>query len=157
MPPKLLFDLDSIDLDATQYSLDEIRKRNAQRHEMEMLDRIISFDKDAGEIVGERIIREGEFWARGHFPERPVFPGVLTIESAGQLCSFFYCELLGTDKVMGFAACDQVKFRGMIAPGDRLTILAKVVDIRPRIARFDTQVLVGGEMRFEGTIVGMPL
>ena len=157
MPPKTLFDLDRIDLNATAFSLEEIRTRNAQRHEMEMLDRIISFDKERGEILGERTIREGEFWARGHFPERPVFPGVLTIESAGQLCSFFYCELLGTDKVMGFAACDEVKFRGMITPGDRLLLLARGVDIRPRIARFHTQVLVDGELRFEGTIVGMPL
>ena len=157
MPPKLLFDLTGIDLEGTAFGIEEIRGRNSQRFEMEMLERIIHFDPESGRSVGFRPIREDEFWARGHFPGRPVFPGVLMIESAGQLCSFFYSEKFGSDKVMGFAACDEVKFRGMIQPGDEMVILSEVIDIRPRNARFQTQVVVADEVRFEGIIVGMPL
>ncbi len=157
MAPKPLFDVSDIDLSRTIYGPDEIRERNAQRHEMEMLHRVIHFDREKSHIVGARDIREDEFWARGHFPTRPVFPGVLMIESAGQLCSFFYCELFQSEKVMGFAACDGAKFRGTVEPGDELILLAVGIHMRPRIAKFDTQAMVRGEVVFEGRIVGMPL
>ena len=157
MPPKPIFDLRDIDLESTAFSLEQIRERNSQRFEMEMLDRINYLDSETGQIVGERLVREDEFWARGHFPGRPVFPGVLTIESAGQLCSFFYCHAFGADKVMGFAACDQVKFRGTVVPGDRLVLLAQGLNLRQRMAKFQTQALVNDEVVFQGQIIGMPL
>ena len=141
MPPKLLVDLETIDLDATAFGIEAIRGRNAQRHEMEMLDRVIHYDEESNRIVGERNVREDEFWARGHFPGRPVFPGVLMIECAGQLCSFFFSERFGSDKVMGFAACEDVKFRGMITPGDVVLALsnsgntAEILTIVPMIKR----------------------
>ena len=157
MPPKLLFDLSPIDLSGTVFGPEEIRKRNAQRYEMEMLDRVVHFDPELGRSVAVRRIRPDEFWARGHFPGQPVFPGVLMIESAGQLCSFFYCEKFGSERVMGFAACDNAKFRGRVVPGDQIVLLAQGVELRPRIAIFDTQAVVRDEIVFEGRIVGMPL
>ena len=86
-----------------------------------------------------------------------MFPGVLQLESAGQLCSFFYAEIFDAKKVLGFAACSDVKFRGTIVPGDRIVIISKAIDMRPRIAKFHTQGLVNGELAFQATIVGMPL
>ena len=157
MARSTLFDISELDLSGTLHGPEAIRKRNAQRFEMEMLDRIVHLDPDARRIVGARKIREDEFWARGHFPGRPVFPGVLMVESAGQLCSFYYCDQLGSEKVMGFAACDEVKFRGLVVPGDEVILIAEVLSLRPRIAKFDTQALVNGELVFEGKIVGMPL
>lgn len=157
MPPKPLFDLSAIDLSRTRFGLEEIRRRNAQRFEMEMLDRVVHFDEETGRSIAVRQVRENEFWARGHFPGNPVFPGVLMIESAGQLCSFFYCEKFRSEKVMGFAACEGAKFRSSVVPGDQILLLALAVELRPRIAIFDTQALVRGEIVFEGRIVGMPL
>ncbi len=157
MPPKLLFDISEIDLNRTAFDLEGIRKRNSQRFEMEMLDRIIHFDPEQGNIIAERTVKDGEFWARGHFPGQPVFPGVLMIESAGQMVSFFYSEMLKADKVLGFAACEDVKFRGMVTPGDTITFLGKIIDLRTRISSFHTQGLVNGELRFQAKIVGMPL
>jgi 3-hydroxyacyl-[acyl-carrier-protein] dehydratase len=157
MPPKPLFDLSGIDLSRTVFGPEEIRKRNAQRYEMEMLDRVVYFDAESGRSAAVRSIRPDEFWARGHFPGQPLFPGVLMIESAGQLCSFFYCEKFGSEKVMGFAACENAKFRGRVIPGDQILLLSQGVELRPRIAIFDTQALVRSEIVFEGRIVGMPL
>lgn len=157
MPPKLLFDLDELDLDTQVFGPKEIRHRNSQRHEMEFLDGVLHFDAENQRIVGEHRARDDEFWVRGHFPERPVFPGVLMIETAGQLCSFFYSEIFQSTKVMGFAACTDVKFRGTIVPGDRMIILCQGIDMRPRIAKFNTQVIVEGDLKFQGTIVGMPI
>lgn len=157
MPPKLIFDLSDIDLSRTVFGPEEIRKRLPQRFEMEMLDRIVHFDSEAGRSVAIRAIRPDEFWARGHFPGQPVFPGVLMIESAGQLCSFFYCEKFQSGKVMGFAACDQAKFRGQVVPGDQVLLLSQGIELRPRIAIFETQAVVRDEIVFEGRIVGMPL
>jgi 3-hydroxyacyl-[acyl-carrier-protein] dehydratase len=157
MPPKPLFDLSAIDPARTLFGPEEIRRRNSQRYEMELLDRVAYFDTTAGHIVGVRDVRPDEFWTRGHFPGRPLLPGVLMIESAGQLCSFFYGELFRSERVMGFAACDEVKFRGMVEPGDRLVLLAVGLDLKPRVARFATQALVRDEVVFEGRIVGVPL
>jgi 3-hydroxyacyl-[acyl-carrier-protein] dehydratase len=157
MPPKLLFDISDIDLNRTLFGPEEVRRYNAQRFEMEMLKRVVHYDDEAQLIAGVREVREDEFWVSGHFPARPVFPGVMMIESAGQLCSFFYLKRVGEGGVMGFAACDAVKFRGTVEPGDQLLLLAKCTDIRPRIAKFETQAIVNGKIVFEGKITGMPL
>lgn len=157
MPPRPLIDLARVDLETTVFPIEKIRGRNAQRYEMEMLHRVAYCDVDAVEAVGIREIGEDEFWARGHFPGRPVFPGVLMIETAGQLCSFVYTEKFGTDRVMGFAAANDIKFRGQVVPGDRLVILSKGVQVRERAASFDTQCFVDGGLVFEGRIVGVPL
>ena len=74
MAPKLLFDLDSIDLSSVQYSLEEIREMNAQRHEFEQLTAIVKLCPERKMIVGLRDIGHGEFWERGHVPGNPLFP-----------------------------------------------------------------------------------
>ncbi|MFQ5654791.1 MAG: 3-hydroxyacyl-ACP dehydratase FabZ family protein, partial [Planctomycetota bacterium] len=122
MPPKPLFDLDLVDLSATVFARQHIRQRIAQRAEMEMIDRIVLFEPERGRIAGVKEVRKEEFWVAGHFPGRPLFPGVLMIEAAGQLCSFYFAQVGGADTVIAFAAADNVRFRGVVTPGDTLVI-----------------------------------
>ena len=58
---------------------------------------------------------------------------------------------------VGFIGCDGVKFRGQVVPGQRLYLLGKEVQIKPRRFICDVQGVVDGTLVFEGTIMGMPI
>jgi 3-hydroxyacyl-[acyl-carrier-protein] dehydratase len=157
MPSKSIIDPGSIDLGITIFGQEEIRRRNSQRHEMEMLNRIVHYDPDNSTIAGVHEVRDDAFWTRGHFPDRPILPGVLMIETAGQLCSFYFGESLESDDILGFAACEDVRFRGVVNPGSELLMIGEVTVLRSKLAKFSAQGYVGGERVFEGTVVGMKL
>jgi 3-hydroxyacyl-[acyl-carrier-protein] dehydratase len=86
-------------------------------------------------------------------------PGVLMIEAAAQLCSYFIRRIDDPEtygsKFFGFGGIDAVKFRGAVFPGQSLLILGKQVEIRPRRAVFDTQGYVEGKQVFEARITGL--
>jgi len=155
MPAQALLALEDLDLEETLFGIEDIRARNPQRHDLEMLDRIVHLDGEAGSIVAVRDIRDDEFWVRCHFPQEPILPGVLMIEAAGQLCSFYYTELTDFAGVIGFAACQQVKFRGIVRPGDRLVLAGQMLAMTKRRARFKAQGFVEGKSVFEAEVTGM--
>lgn len=157
MPPQVLIDPATYDPGKVVMPLDEIRKYNPQRHEMEQLSGVLKFDPDAGEIVTFKDLADDEFWVRGHIPGRPLMPGVIMIEAAAQMCSLYFGLVAGSDKFIGFGGVDNVKFRGQVVPGDKLVLLGKLVQLKPRRAIFDTQGLVGGRMVMEARITGMPI
>ena len=155
MPAQALLAVEDIDLEQTVFDIDAIRKRNAQRYDLEMLDRIVHLDSDAGLIAAVRDIRDDEFWVRCHFPQEPILPGVLMIEAAGQLCSFYFSEVTEVPGVIGFASCDQVKFRGLVRPGERLVMVGQMTSLTPRRARFKAQGFVDGKQIFQAEVTGM--
>jgi 3-hydroxyacyl-[acyl-carrier-protein] dehydratase len=157
MAPPLLVDLSRIDLARVVVPLSGIRECNPHRFEMEMLSGIIHIDTAAGEIVAYKDVRADEFWVRGHIPGRPLMPGVLMIEAAAQMSSFYYKYVQKDPRFLGFGGVDGVKFRGQVVPGDRLLLVGKVVEIRNRRAVFDTQGVVGDRLAFEARITGMPI
>lgn len=158
MAPPLLVDLSKLDLGRVQYTLDDIRAANPHRFEFEQLSAIVHMDPAAGEIVARRDVRPDEFWVRGHIPGRPLMPGVLMIEAAAQMSSFYYKVVQTEDKrFLGFGGVEGVKFRGQVVPGDTLILLGKVVEIRNRRTIFDTQAVVGEKLVYEGRIIGVPL
>ena len=158
MPGEMLADLTKVDLAKAEYGIEAVRAINPQRYEMEQLSYIAKTDVAAGYSVGVRKLGADEFWCRGHIPGRPIFPGVLMVEAAAQLCSFHYHKAMPEDKrFFGFGGIDAVKFRGEVRPGDTLVLVAKMVELRSRRAVFDAQGFVGEKMVFEGRITGMPM
>jgi 3-hydroxyacyl-[acyl-carrier-protein] dehydratase len=157
MPPQLLIDASTYDVNKVVMPIDEIRKYNAQRYEMEQLSGVLRFDPEAGEIVCFKDLTQDEFWVRGHIPGRPLMPGVIMIEAAAQMCSLYFGLVSPSDKFIGFGGVDDVKFRGQVVPGDKLILLGKVIELRPRRAVFDTQGVVEGRMVFQARITGMPI
>ena len=139
--------------------IERVREVNRQRFEMEQLDGIFRLDIAEGYAIGFKDCRPDAFWVRGHIPDRPILPGVLMIEAAAQLCSFFFstaCVDAG-ERFIGFGGVTDVKFRGTVAPGDRLLLIAKCREMRSRRAVFATQGVVGERLVYEGTIIGMPV
>jgi 3-hydroxyacyl-[acyl-carrier-protein] dehydratase len=155
MAPQLLFDLAGIDLDQTLYDTAAIEAVNPHRGAMRLLDGIVHESEDRINYLAYRDIGHGEFWEAGHIPGRPIYPGVLMVESAAQLSSFITLKKLGEPAFMGFAGLDDVRFRGQVKPGDRLHILATEIQNRPRRSICKTQGIVDGNLVFEATVRGM--
>ena len=157
MPPALLFDLSKIDLGRDPvFDREAICRVNPQRYEMQHLDGILWYDKDQDVILGYKDVTDEEFWIRGHIPERPLMPGVIQIESAAQLLSFFVKQIYQEEGFVGFGGISRAKFRAVVEPGCRLYLLGHVTDAR-RGRRYtcDVQGIVNDTLAFEATISGM--
>lgn len=157
MPPALLFDLTPIDLNGQPlFDKEAICAVNPQRFEMQQLDGILWYDRDSECILGYKDITAEEFWVRGHIPGRPLMPGVIQIEAAAQLLSFFVKQIYKEEGFVGFGGIDRAKFRAAIEPGFRLLLLGHVVEAR-RGRRYvcDVQGVVEETLVFEATISGM--
>ncbi|VAX39250.1 3-hydroxyacyl-[acyl-carrier-protein] dehydratase, FabZ form [hydrothermal vent metagenome] len=159
MPPQPFYDVSQYDYDNPVFGIDEIRKINLQRFEMEQLTAIVHVDRDNHGIVGYKDISENEFWVRGHMPEYALMPGVVICECAAQLGGFYArkYKLLGGDFI-GFGGMDEVRFRAPVLPGCRLVISAIIRKVRPnRRAEFDFQGFVDGTMVCSGSLIGVPI
>lgn len=156
MPPPLLFDLSQIDLKAkTLFDKETIGKVNPQRYEMQHLDGILWYDKEKYLILGYKDVTENEFWVRGHIPGRPLMPGVIMIESAAQLLSFFVKQIYQVPGFIGFAGIEEAKFRSTVVPGQRLYLLGHITTFKSRRYAAYIQGLVGNTMAFETKVAGM--
>jgi 3-hydroxyacyl-[acyl-carrier-protein] dehydratase len=160
MPAEPLFDYKKFNYDKPLYDINEIRRINAQRHEMEQLSGVVWVDKDAQGIIGFKDVAEDEFWCKGHMPGFPLMPGVLLCEAAAQLCAFFVRKfnLLNAGDFMGFGGMDGIRFRQAVFPPKRVIFLAKATRIRPRVvAQFDFQAFVDDKLAMEGNMLGIPI
>jgi len=157
MPPPLLFDLSRIDLSAKPvFDREAIGKVNPQQFEMQQLDGVLWFDKENMLVLGYKDVTDKEFWVRGHIPGRPLMPGVIMIEAAAQLLSFFVNQIMGEHCFIGFASIESAKFRATVAPGQRLYLLGKITKFR-KGRKYDAYIqgLVNDTMAFETEVSGM--
>lgn len=157
MPPPAILDITRLDFSHAVADRGEIERRIPQRHEFGLLDAVVFCDEPSRVIAGYHDVRPDAWWVRGHIPGRPLFPGVLMIEVAAQLCSVFSRRLLPGLSFVGFGGVDAVKFRGTVQPPARFVVVARATDVRPRRFICETQGFVSGTMVFEGVITGMPV
>ena len=159
MPPALHFNVADIDLNRVLIDKEGIRKVLPQRFEMEQLDAIVLSDRAAELIVGYKDVRSDEFWVRGHMPGMPLMPGVVMLESIAQLCSFVTQKfnLLGTE-IVGFGGLEEVRFRDLVMPGDRLIVMCRLDKVRRgRIIVCRFQGVVKDRIVVEGILKGVPI
>ena len=154
-----LLDLSQIDFDKPIATIEDIRKVNPQRFEMEQLTAVVFVDEQVWSCVGYKDVTDQEFWVRGHMPGLPLMPGVVMLEAIAQLCSYVTQahDLLGAEMV-GFGGLEEVRFRDPVLPGDRLILMCRLDKVRRGrmiVCRF--QGVVKDRVVIEGVLKGIPI
>ena len=159
MPKRqLILDPSQYDLNHVIADIEEIRRYNRQRFEMEQLSAIVYEDLTNAICVGYKDLTSNEFWARGHMPGMPLMPGVIMCEAAAQLSSYYIhrYKLMEAD-VVGFGGLEDVRFRGVVRPGDRFVIVIRLLKVRRMIMTCEFQCFVNQNMVCEGILKGVAL
>ena len=152
-----LIDPSEYDLDKVIFDREAIMEVNPHRHEMMLLDGICLLTDEFA--VGFADITEKDFWVRGHFPDRPLMPGVLMCEAAAQLSSYYARKAkLAENGTVGLGGLDSIKFRGPVLPGDRLILMLKRGRVRHTVMfTAEFQGFVNDVLVVDGVIKGVVL
>jgi len=149
---------DQIDTNTIVADIEEIRKYNPQRFEMEQLTAVCYEDPEQAVCAGFKDLGEDEFWIRGHFPGMPLMPGVLMCEAAAQLASYYTLKYrLMNAPMVGFGGFQEVRFRGIVWPGDRFVIVVRLLRARATMMTCEFQCFVKNSLVCEGVMLGIPL
>ncbi|MEZ5989911.1 MAG: 3-hydroxyacyl-ACP dehydratase FabZ family protein [Planctomycetota bacterium] len=148
-----------LDFDHVAVPEDRLRRHLPQRHEFQLLDRVCLVDVERKLLVGYKDLTPEDWWARGHFPGRPLFPGVLMLEGAAHAATVLWREHSGIedDTLIGFGGVEHVRYRGQVVPPGRIVFVSQGGMFRRRIARMPTQALYEGQVVFEAEILGVTL
>ena len=122
------------------------------RGAMRLVDEIREYNETSG--VGIKYVRDDEFWCAGHFPGKPIMPGVLQIEALAQTACFIAMSKIGkTDgKTLGyFTTMEKIKFSHMVMPGDVLELHVELLTSKMRLYKFHGIAMVSGKKVAEAT------
>ena len=104
-------------------------------------------------VLAQREVRADDWWFAGHFPERAVMPGVLTIEAIAQAGAVaVLADEANRGKLPFFAGIDDCRFKRIVEPGDTLTLECEFVRVRGPIAKGKGRASVGGELAAEAML-----
>jgi 3-hydroxyacyl-[acyl-carrier-protein] dehydratase len=154
---ELILDFSEYDLNQVVADTEEIRRYNPQRFEMEQLTAICFEDQKRNVCVGYKDLGPNEFWVRGHMPGLPLMPGVIMCEAAAQLASYYSHRFNLMEGVVGFGGLEDVRFRGMVRPGDRFVIVSRLLKLRRSIMTCEFQCFVNQNLVCEGILKGVAL
>jgi 3-hydroxyacyl-[acyl-carrier-protein] dehydratase len=131
---------------AAPFGRDEIERILPHRQPFLLIDEVLELE--AGKrVVARRLVREDDWWFPGHFPERPVMPGVLTVEAMAQTGAVaVLAEERNRGKLAFFAGIDDCKFKRIVQPGDSLTLACEIVQSRGPIGKGRGTAHVGDEL-----------
>ena len=127
------------------------------RYPLLLVDRVESLDPEAG-IVAIKAVTINEQFFQGHFPGRPIMPGVLIVEALAQAAGVLAVEALGlsgTGKLVYFMAIEGAKFRQPVEPGVLLRLEVEFVQKRPTVCKFAGRAKVGDKVVAEASFTAM--
>jgi 3-hydroxyacyl-[acyl-carrier-protein] dehydratase len=104
-------------------------------------------------VVARRRVRGDEWFFPGHFPGRPIMPGVIMVEALAQAGAVaVLAEEANRGKLALFAGIDDVRFKRIVEPGDELTLSCEIESVRGPIGRGRAIARVGDELAVRGTL-----
>lgn len=143
-------------MNETMLDIHQILKKLPHRYPILLVDRVLTIEKGKSIRALKNVsINEPHFL--GHFPHRPVMPGVLMIEALAQAATLL--ALISTDQelddksVVYFAGIDNARFKRPVEPGDQLFLDVTLDRAKAGIFKFSGQVLVGEEVAVEAQLI----
>jgi 3-hydroxyacyl-[acyl-carrier-protein] dehydratase len=134
----------------------QILKQLPHRYPILLVDRVLEIEKGKS-IKALKNVTINEPFFTGHFPHRPVMPGVLMLEALAQTAALLAFDTLGTtpdDKtVYYFAGIDGARFKRPVEPGDQLTLAVELDRMKAGIFKFKARALVGEELAVEAELM----
>ena len=134
--------------------VNEIQKLLPHRYPFLMIDGILEMER-LKRIVGVKNVTINEHYFQGHFPGKPIMPGVLIIEAMAQTGGLLLLLEIPDreNKLLYFVAVDGARFRRPVVPGDQLKLEVKVLSWRGDFAKLDGRATVDGQLCAEATLM----
>ncbi len=130
----------------------EIESVLPHREPFLFIDRVVEIGDETG--IAVRKVLPTEYYFRGHFPGEPVMPGVLLVEALAQLAGLVELRRRRVPgRICYLAGIDSARFRSPVFPGDILTLEAKLLKARKRVAVAEGRARVGDRMVCEATLL----
>ena len=127
------------------------------RGNMRLVDEIREYSDTSA--VGVKYVRDDEFWCPGHFPGKPIMPGVLQIEALAQTACFVAFSRLNdverANTLGYFTTMEKIKFSHMVHPGDKLELHVELIMKKMSLYKFHGIALVGGKKVAEATFTAV--
>ena len=137
----------------TMLNIEEIKKIIPHRYPFLLIDRILELE-EGKRAVGIKNVSVNEEFFQGHFPEKPVMPGVLIVEALAQVGA---CAILSSvdnhGKIALFAGIDGMRFKRQVVPGDQLQLEVKLTKVKSSIGKGKAKAKVDGEIAAEGELM----
>ena len=133
----------------------EVMKLIPHRYPFLLLDRILSYDSDS--LVAIKSVSINEPFFQGHFPDRPIMPGVLIVEAMAQASGILGFKTMNKKPEDGsiyyFVGADNLRFKSPAVPGDQLILSSQVITNKKGIWKFDCKATVEEELVSEAVIL----
>ncbi|EKV30815.1 (3R)-hydroxymyristoyl-[acyl carrier protein] dehydratase [Caenispirillum salinarum AK4] len=142
---------------ATTIGIERIMEMIPHRYPFLLIDKVIDVKKNES-CVGIKNVTMNEPFFQGHFPRRPVMPGVLIIECMAQSAAVLVVETLGPEsegKLVYFMSVEGARFRRPVVPGDRLELHVSKEHSRRNVWKFRAEGKVDGKVVAEATYAAM--
>jgi 3-hydroxyacyl-[acyl-carrier-protein] dehydratase len=134
----------------------QILKKLPHRYPILLVDRVLEFEANR-RIKALKNVTINEPFFVGHFPHRPVMPGVLTLEALAQAAALLAFESAGSsveaDAVVYFVGIDGARFKRPVEPGDQLILDVTIDRVKAGIWKFKTRASVGAETAVEAELM----
>jgi len=139
-------------LPSVPFGRDVIESILPHREPFLLLDEVLELEPGR-RVVARRDVQADDWWFPGHFPERPVMPGVLIVEAMAQAGAVaVLVEEENRGKIALFAGIDDCRFKRVVSPGDVLTLTCEIDTMRGPIGRGKATAHVGSELAARGTL-----
>ena len=135
---------------------EDIKKYLPHREPFLFVDEVVNIDEENG-IHAKKLVSEDEYLLQGHFPDNPIFPGVIIIEALGQASGILgFVKMNKTPEegsIYVLAGVDKVRFRKRVRPGDNIDLYSKVLGEKRGIWKFDCRAELNNEIVCSATIL----